>query len=117
MSERQNNTDLSQLIAENFGANATYVESLFNRFRSDPSLVDESWRAYFAELLGTDATVEESKRAPQTSPNVSATRTTTANGGDGAAGAAAAAVTSDVPASKSNTVATPPPTQKQTASQ
>jgi 2-oxoglutarate dehydrogenase E1 component len=44
------------LIAENFGANATYVESLLSRFRSDPSLVDESWRAYFAELLGSDAT-------------------------------------------------------------
>jgi 2-oxoglutarate decarboxylase len=45
-------TDLSELIAENFGANATYVEGLLSRFRSDPELVDESWRAYFAELLG-----------------------------------------------------------------
>ncbi|MGB7923844.1 MAG: hypothetical protein WCF57_11425, partial [Pyrinomonadaceae bacterium] len=50
MSERQNN-NLSEFIAENFGANATYVESLLSRFRSDPSLVDESWRAYFTELL------------------------------------------------------------------
>jgi 2-oxoglutarate dehydrogenase complex dehydrogenase (E1) component-like enzyme len=45
-------TDLSELIAENFGANATYVEGLLSRFRSNPELVDESWRAYFAELLG-----------------------------------------------------------------
>ncbi|HKR59288.1 MAG TPA: multifunctional oxoglutarate decarboxylase/oxoglutarate dehydrogenase thiamine pyrophosphate-binding subunit/dihydrolipoyllysine-residue succinyltransferase subunit, partial [Pyrinomonadaceae bacterium] len=45
-------TDLSEVIAENFGANATYVESLLSRFRSNPELVDESWRAYFAELLG-----------------------------------------------------------------
>ncbi|HXI26111.1 MAG TPA: multifunctional oxoglutarate decarboxylase/oxoglutarate dehydrogenase thiamine pyrophosphate-binding subunit/dihydrolipoyllysine-residue succinyltransferase subunit [Pyrinomonadaceae bacterium] len=45
-------SDLSELIAENFGANATYVETLLARFRSDPSLVDESWRAYFEELLG-----------------------------------------------------------------
>ena len=45
-------TDLSEVIAENFGANATYVEGLLGRFRSDPELVDESWRAYFAELLG-----------------------------------------------------------------
>ncbi len=44
--------DLSELIAENFGANATYVEGLLGRFRSNPELVDESWRAYFAELLG-----------------------------------------------------------------
>src|SRR5437879_7687945 len=44
--------DLSEIIAENFGANATYVETLLARFRSDPALVDESWRAYFEELLG-----------------------------------------------------------------
>ncbi|HYY93120.1 MAG TPA: multifunctional oxoglutarate decarboxylase/oxoglutarate dehydrogenase thiamine pyrophosphate-binding subunit/dihydrolipoyllysine-residue succinyltransferase subunit, partial [Pyrinomonadaceae bacterium] len=37
---------------ENFGANATYVEGLLSRYRSNPSLVDEAWRAYFAELLG-----------------------------------------------------------------
>lgn len=43
--------DISRLIAENFGANATYVETLLNRFKTDPSLVDESWRAYFTELL------------------------------------------------------------------
>ena len=112
MSERQNNRDLSQVIAENFGANATYVESLLNRFRSDPSLVDEAWRAYFAELLGTDATPAATTRATQATANISAATTTTANGGDGAAGAATAAVTSDVPASKS-AVATPQ--QKQTA--
>ena len=68
MSERLNNTDLSQLIAENFGANATYVEGLLSRFRSDPSLVDESWRAYFAELLGNDATAPAA-RAPEAADN------------------------------------------------
>jgi 2-oxoglutarate decarboxylase len=45
-------TDLSEIIAENFGANATYVEGLLSRFHSNPELVDESWRAYFSELLG-----------------------------------------------------------------
>jgi 2-oxoglutarate dehydrogenase E1 component len=52
VSEHQTNINLSDFIAENFGANATYVEGLLSRFRSDPSLVDESWRTYFAELLG-----------------------------------------------------------------
>ncbi len=47
-------TDLSELIAENFGPNATYVEGLLARFRSNPDLVDESWRAYFTELLDGD---------------------------------------------------------------
>ncbi|HVF43715.1 MAG TPA: multifunctional oxoglutarate decarboxylase/oxoglutarate dehydrogenase thiamine pyrophosphate-binding subunit/dihydrolipoyllysine-residue succinyltransferase subunit, partial [Pyrinomonadaceae bacterium] len=55
MSEERNRVELSEIIAENFGANATYVEGLLNRYRSNPSLVDEAWRAYFAELLGEDA--------------------------------------------------------------
>ena len=52
VSELVQKTDLSEVIAENFGANATYVEGLLGRFRSNPELVDESWRAYFTELLG-----------------------------------------------------------------
>ncbi|MGB8507975.1 MAG: hypothetical protein WCD76_06210, partial [Pyrinomonadaceae bacterium] len=55
MSEQRNVGDVSELIAENFGANATYVEGLLARFRSDPSLVDEAWRTYFNELLGDGA--------------------------------------------------------------
>ena len=54
LAQEQTKTDLSELIAENFGANATYVEGLLARWRSDPALVDESWRAYFEELLGRD---------------------------------------------------------------
>src|ERR1043165_7573435 len=55
LSEELNRGDLSEIIAENFGANATYVEGLLSRYRSNPSLVDEAWRAYFAELLGEQA--------------------------------------------------------------
>jgi len=64
------NQDISETIAENFGANATYVEGLLSRFRSDPALVDESWRTYFGELLGapdhaqTPATVESAATPP-----------------------------------------------------
>ncbi|MDX6383026.1 MAG: multifunctional 2-oxoglutarate metabolism enzyme, partial [Blastocatellia bacterium] len=54
MAQEQNKTDLSEVIAENFGANATYVEGLLARWRSDPALVDDSWRAYFEELLGAN---------------------------------------------------------------
>jgi 2-oxoglutarate dehydrogenase E1 component len=56
-------TDLSEIIAENFGANATYVEGLLSRFRSNPELVDESWRAYFAELLGDGDSTETGNNA------------------------------------------------------
>jgi multifunctional 2-oxoglutarate metabolism enzyme len=48
-------TDLSEMIAEEFGANATYVQGLLDRFRSNPDLVDDSWRSYFSELLDGDA--------------------------------------------------------------
>jgi 2-oxoglutarate dehydrogenase E1 component len=54
LAQDQTKTDLSEIIAENFGANATYVEGLLARWRSDPALVDESWRTYFEELFGTD---------------------------------------------------------------
>jgi 2-oxoglutarate dehydrogenase E1 component len=47
-----NNTDLSSYIQENFGANANYVEGLLERYKADPSTVDESWRVFFGDLLG-----------------------------------------------------------------
>lgn len=50
MSEK--NTNLSEFIAESFGANASYVEGLLARFRSDRNLVDESWQEYFDGLIG-----------------------------------------------------------------
>src|ERR1044072_9997485 len=52
--QRDLRSDLSELIAENFGANATYVENLLARWRSNPALVDESWRTYFEELIGAN---------------------------------------------------------------
>ena len=45
-------TDVSEMIAEEFGANAEYVQGLLERFRTNPDLVDDSWRSYFRELLG-----------------------------------------------------------------
>ncbi len=73
---QQGGSDLSEIIAENFGPNATYVEGLLSRFRSNPELVDESWRSYFTELLsdGQPALPVEGS----------------ANGGDGSGTAAAA---------------------------
>ncbi|HMQ03829.1 MAG TPA: multifunctional oxoglutarate decarboxylase/oxoglutarate dehydrogenase thiamine pyrophosphate-binding subunit/dihydrolipoyllysine-residue succinyltransferase subunit [Pyrinomonadaceae bacterium] len=66
MSEKY--TNLSEFIAENFGANATYVEGLLARFNSDRDLVDESWQEYFDELLGgkngQEAASVPSKPAP-----------------------------------------------------
>src|SRR6185503_17645562 len=67
----QTKTDLSEIISENFGANASYVEGLLSRFRSNPDLVDESWRAYFTELLADSGALAR----PETSGNGGATKT------------------------------------------
>ena len=72
MSQTQK-TDLSELIAEEFGANAAYVQGLLDRFQSNPTLVDDSWRSYFTELLGdgaagNGATVAAPARAPEPKP-------------------------------------------------
>src|SRR5256885_12536068 len=91
MSPEQRTTanELSEIIAENFGPNATYVEVLLARFRRDPSLVDESWRAYFEELLGETAVSEAQPKgrsitAPQADGSAAAAR------GDGRQAATAA---------------------------
>ncbi|MGE3467058.1 MAG: multifunctional oxoglutarate decarboxylase/oxoglutarate dehydrogenase thiamine pyrophosphate-binding subunit/dihydrolipoyllysine-residue succinyltransferase subunit [Pyrinomonadaceae bacterium] len=44
-------TDLSAFIKEAFGSNATYVEGLLARYKTDPATVDASWQEYFATLL------------------------------------------------------------------
>ncbi|MFZ4985798.1 MAG: multifunctional oxoglutarate decarboxylase/oxoglutarate dehydrogenase thiamine pyrophosphate-binding subunit/dihydrolipoyllysine-residue succinyltransferase subunit [Blastocatellia bacterium] len=43
---------LAMIIANDFGANATYVEDLLRQFRHDPTLVGEEWGGYFGQLLG-----------------------------------------------------------------
>ncbi len=97
-------TDLSEVIAENFGANATYVEGLLSRFRSNPELVDESWRAYFTELLGDGAPVSggNSETALADQPREVPIAE---NGGRGAATALAAKATA--PAKSAAPAATP----------
>src|SRR5215510_16007910 len=81
MSKQRENqrTDLSEVIAENFGANATYVETLLARWQSDPALVDESWRAYFEELAASNG--DATSGPPESRHPVSAKT----SGGDGAA--------------------------------
>src|SRR5207302_4074254 len=99
--------ELSEVIAESFGANATYVEALLARFRSDPSLVDESWRAYFEELLGETAVSEAQPKgrsitAPQADGSAAAAR------GDGRQAAHAAAKPAPAPETKPPAVAAEP---------
>ncbi len=90
--------DLSEIIAEEFGANAEYVQGLLERFRTNPDLVDDSWQSYFNEILGdgagpaptsgngAGAAVAEPAVEPRTEP---ATETRTVRKETGAAAAPA----------------------------
>ncbi len=44
--------DLSEGLVSEFGANASYVADLLNRYRTNPSAVDDEWRRYFRERFG-----------------------------------------------------------------
>jgi 2-oxoglutarate decarboxylase len=44
-------SDVDQIIADEFGANASYVGDLLHRFEQDPMSVDEEWRSFFETLL------------------------------------------------------------------
>jgi 2-oxoglutarate dehydrogenase E1 component len=107
-------TDLSEIIAENFGANATYVEGLLGRFRSNPELVDESWHTYFTELLGNGegAAVQQATTEPAAARTEDARRDddgrSDASAGDGQTGAAKAVA-------KTKAAAKPAPETKQAA--
>ncbi|MEO6590075.1 MAG: multifunctional oxoglutarate decarboxylase/oxoglutarate dehydrogenase thiamine pyrophosphate-binding subunit/dihydrolipoyllysine-residue succinyltransferase subunit [Pyrinomonadaceae bacterium] len=63
-------TNISEYIAENFGANASYVEGLYSRYQSDANLVDESWRTFFGEMLngGNEIQSPTSKVQSETPP-------------------------------------------------
>ncbi len=101
MSEQQVKSDLSAVIAENFGPNATYVEGLLRRFQTDPSLVDESWRNYFAELVGgvtaSTSTVSENGRTGSSQST-----------GDGTGVSAATAVSAPLKEKVASPTVTPP---------
>jgi 2-oxoglutarate dehydrogenase E1 component len=61
--------NISEYIAESFGANASYVEGLLSRYKSDPNLVDESWRTFFGDLLNRNGQPDvENSGSAQTSP-------------------------------------------------
>jgi 2-oxoglutarate decarboxylase len=66
VSEQINN--ISEYIAENFGANASYVEGLLSRYKADPNSVDESWRVFFSDLLNGGTSQVESQPATTVKP-------------------------------------------------
>ncbi len=71
-------TNVSEYIAENFGANASYVEGLLSRYQADANSVDESWRTFFGEMLNGNSQVSGSKSQVSGSPMPMTSAETTA---------------------------------------
>ena len=58
MSTRTPPADVSEELLAEFGANASYVSDLLNRYRANPSSVDDEWRRYFQERFGAVPEIE-----------------------------------------------------------
>ncbi|MFL6467593.1 MAG: multifunctional oxoglutarate decarboxylase/oxoglutarate dehydrogenase thiamine pyrophosphate-binding subunit/dihydrolipoyllysine-residue succinyltransferase subunit, partial [Pyrinomonadaceae bacterium] len=65
------NINLIEYIDENFGANASYVQGLLARYQKDPNSVDESWRQFFGDLLGSNGQPQAGAAPPETTKPVS----------------------------------------------
>ncbi|HEY1250360.1 MAG TPA: multifunctional oxoglutarate decarboxylase/oxoglutarate dehydrogenase thiamine pyrophosphate-binding subunit/dihydrolipoyllysine-residue succinyltransferase subunit [Thermoanaerobaculia bacterium] len=51
-STRTPDVDATEELVSEFGANATYVADLLNRYRANPASVDDEWRRFFRERFG-----------------------------------------------------------------
>ena len=59
----QDYTEIANTIANDFGANATYVEDLLRQFEHNPHSVGDEWSAYFTGLLNTNGAVKAESSA------------------------------------------------------
>ncbi len=64
MATRTPEADVSEELASEFGANASYVADLLSRFRANPASVDDEWRQYFHERFGEPESRAEARPAP-----------------------------------------------------
>jgi len=56
--------DPTETILDEYGINADYALELFDRYRSDPALVDDDWREYFDDLTGPPPPVPAAPAPP-----------------------------------------------------
>src|SRR5262245_24638352 len=97
------NKEIASRIADDFGANATYVEDLLRQFQHNPKSVDEEWSDYFQSLLGGDASVDGSVKVESATTNGAATAPVSAERPAPAATPAPAAAGAPQPAAETTT--------------
>jgi len=62
-------TEITRIIAHDFGANATYVEDLLRQYQHNPGSVGDEWETYFSDLLRANGAVKiEAKAVPAPQP-------------------------------------------------
>src|SRR5262245_63982206 len=66
--------EIASRIADEFGANATYVEDLLRQFQHNPNSVDEEWGDYLPSLLAGDGSVKVESRPDAGAVQVAAER-------------------------------------------
>src|SRR5262245_18039231 len=62
-------TEITRIIDQDFGANATYVEDLLRQYQHNPGSVGDEWETYFSDLLRANGAVKtEAIAAPAPLP-------------------------------------------------
>src|SRR5262245_36726712 len=79
--------EITNIIANDFGANATYVEDLLRQFQHNPHSVGEEWGEYFQSILRENGAVKVDSRTGNGSPSSVDGGTAASTGVAGAAGA------------------------------
>src|SRR5262245_25475422 len=64
----QDYKEIANIIANDFGANATYVEDLMRQFQHNPHSVGDEWGAYFSNLLGANGAVKTEAQTVAATP-------------------------------------------------
>src|SRR4030095_9697571 len=78
-------TEIDQLIADEFGVNADYVSELLKQFERDRSSVDQEWSSFFEELL-RNGSLNSDSTAAVTSDRTAPSKPTQATPSSGTAG-------------------------------
>ena len=61
---RQEKNEQFLLSSFLYGGNATYIEDLYSRFKTDPASIDPTWASYFGRLEDTSADVAANADGP-----------------------------------------------------
>ncbi|MCI0486997.1 MAG: 2-oxo acid dehydrogenase subunit E2, partial [Blastocatellia bacterium] len=67
-SQQISQTELDNIIADEFGVNASYVSVLLQQFKKDPASINDEWGSFFRELLGSGGAADLSADTSHVTP-------------------------------------------------